>query len=174
MIFLKEYFWLLFIPGVPPKTKVAKHLKIFRYKQIFQVPKTTDKISHMASFSKFQIEFLFQLFFYNKQGFGATPFWLANFQGFGTNPVWLLSLSPIKDGQVRASEAIERLRLSCLDNRENGGLPHFFTVLEAFWDKPVEARILWAKFWNFWFWQPTVRASLCTSFRFFPKFLRKK
>ena len=73
-----------------------------------------------------------------------------------------------------ASEASERLRLSCLDNRENGGFPHFFGVLEAFWERPVEARILWVKFWNFGFRQPTVQASLCISFRVFLKFLRKK
>ena len=79
-----------------------------------------------------------------------------------------------RTGQARASEASERLRLSCLDNRENGGLPHFFTVLEAFWVKVVEAKILWSKFWNFGFWQPTVLASLCISFRFFLKLKQKK
>ena len=40
--------------------------------------------------------------------------------------------SPKKDSQARASE---RLRLSCLDNRENGGFPHFFAILVVFWDE---------------------------------------
>ena len=78
--------------------------------------------------------------------------------------------SPKKD-RPSASEASECLRLSCLDNREKRDWPH---VLEAFWDKPVEARILWSKFWNFVFRQPTVLASLCISFRVLLKFLRKK
>ena len=38
----------------------------------------------------------------------------------------------------------------------------------------MEAKILWAKFWNFGFWQPTVQTSLCMSFRIFIKFKLKK
>ena len=40
-----------------------------------------------------------------------------------------------RTGQERASEASERLRLSCLDNRENGGLPNFFAILVVFWER---------------------------------------
>ena len=40
-----------------------------------------------------------------------------------------------KKGRPSASERSERLRLSCLGNRENGGLPHFFAILVVFWDE---------------------------------------
>ena len=85
-----------------------------------------------------------------------------------------------KKGQLSVSErearaaSRERLSLSCLDNRENGGFTHFFAVSEAFWVKAMEARKVWAKFWNFGFWQPTVQASLCMSLRIFHKLLLKK
>ena len=35
----------------------------------------------------------------------------------------------------------------------------------------VEAKILSTKFWNFGFWQPSVRSSLCRSLSFFFKFI---
>ena len=53
-----------------------------------------------------------------------------------------------------------------------------FLTFSVFWkhfgSDSVEARILWAKFWNFGFWQPTVRCSLCISFRVFHELKQKK